>query len=146
MQAAASTWARLRRHAVFPLLVYLVLTQVLRESYPFSHYPMYSRPTSRPLKFQFLADGAGAPLPVAWHTGITPSKVGKMYGDRKEKFETEREAALDVLAYLRKQNSRRKGRALPERIQLFETEIGLKAGGFSESNRLLAEHQVQPSP
>jgi hypothetical protein len=142
MAAPASTWERLRRHAVFPLLVYLVLTQVLRESYPFSHYPMYSKPTSRPLPFQYLADETGKPLAVGTRTGITPSQVGKMYGERKKKFPDEREAALEVLKDLRARSERRKGRELPPRIQLIETTIGFKPGGFSETNRVLAEHSM----
>jgi hypothetical protein len=146
MAEQGSKWARLRRHAVFPLLVYLVLTQVLRESYPFSHYPMYSKPTSKPLKFQFLADGDGNPLPVGWHTGITPSQVGKTYGDRKGTLASEQAAAENVLLHLRTQNARRKGRPLPERIQLIETTVAMKPGGFTETNRVLAEHQVSPKP
>ena len=129
--------------AVVPLLLYLLLAQVIRENYPFSHYPMYARPTSRPLSFQFLADGSGTPLPVSWHTGVTPSQVGKLHGNRKKQHDDDaQKAAQDVLAFLRTQNAKRKGRALPPRIQLVETAIGFKDGGFTESNRVLAENQV----
>jgi hypothetical protein len=143
MAAPGSRWARLRRHAVFPLLAYLVLSQALRENYPFSHYPMYSQPSSRPLSFQFLADGSGNPLPVAWHTGMTPSQVGKLHGTRKKTHgDDAAAAAADVLAFLRTQNAKRKGRELPARIQLMETAIGFEHGGFAESNRVLAENQA----
>jgi hypothetical protein len=143
MAESASRWARLRRHAVFPLLVYLVLSQALRENYPFSHYPMYSQPSSRPLHFPFLADGSGNPLPVAWHTGMTPSQVGKLHGTRKKKHDDdEKAAAADVLAVLRTQNALRKGRELPVRIQLIDTAVGFEHGGFTESNRVLAENQA----
>ena len=128
--------------AVLPLLLYLVLTQVIRDNYPFSHYPMYSKPTSRPLKFQFLADGAGNPLPVGWHTGVTPSQVGKLHGNRKESLPSEQAAAEDVLAFLRTQNAKRKGRELPARIQLIETSIGFDHNRFVETNRVLGENQV----
>jgi hypothetical protein len=140
---AGFQWRALWRHPVFPLLVYVVLAQAIRDNYPFSAYPMYSQPTSRPLSFQYLADASGNPLPVGWHTGITPSKVGKLHGDRKKKYDDdEHKAALDVLTFLRKQNEDRKGRALPATIQLVETSIGFKDGGFAESNRVLAQHQV----
>ena len=76
-------WRRLTQLAVFPLLVYLVLTQLIRENYPFSHYPMYSRPNSKALGIQFLADGDGKPLPVVWHTGVSPSKVAKLHGAKR---------------------------------------------------------------
>lgn len=133
----------LLRHPVFPLLVYLVLAQLIRENYPFSHYPMYSQPGSDALKFQFVADGEGHPLPISWHTGVTPSQVCKMHGDRKRKHsQDEHKAAMEVLAFLRTQNSKRKGRQLPDRIQLIETSVGIEGGGFSESNRVLAEHQI----
>jgi hypothetical protein len=143
MAAPESRWVRLGRHAVFPLLVYLVLSQALRENYPFSHYPMYSQPSSRPLKFQYLADGSGKPLPVSWHTGVTPSQVGKLHGTRNKKHDDDAAAAaMDVLAFLRTQNAKRKGRELPARIQLIETSIGFDHGGFAESNRVLAENQA----
>ena len=127
---------------LLPLMAYLVLTQVIRENFPFSQYPMYSRPTSRPLKFQFLADGSGNPLPVGWHTGMTPSQVGKMHGERKKDAPSEEAAALKVLEFLRAQNAKRKGRELPARIQLVETSIGFDHSQFAETNRVLAVHQL----
>lgn len=142
LEGQKSRWSRLRRHAVFPLLVYLVLTQVFRDNYPFSHYPMYSKPTSKPLPFQYLADAEGKPLAVGTRTGITPSQVGKMYGEKKRKFPNPHDAAMEVLKDLRARSEKRKGRELPQRIQLIETTIGFKPGGFTETNRVLAEHTL----
>lgn len=136
-------WKRLVRHAVFPLLVYLVLTQLFRDNYPFSHYPMYSKPSSADLHIQFLADGAGNPLPVAWHTGVTGSKVAKLHANRMKKLNNEKAAALDVLHFLRETNEGRRGRELPEQIQLMESTIAFTDGKLVESNRVLAEDRAK---
>lgn len=132
-------WLRITHHAVFPLLIYVLLTQVFRENYPFSHYPMYSKPNSEELHLQFLADADGKPLPVVWHTGITPSKVAKLHANRLKKYHDESKAAQDVLRYLREANDGRPRRALPARVRLMETTIEFKDGRIAESSRVLAE-------
>lgn len=139
-------WKRLIRSAVFPLLVYVALTQVFRENYPFSHYPMYSKPNSESLCMQFLADGDGKPLPVAWHTGVTPSKVAKLHANRMRNHRDETAASLDVLNFLREQNADRRGRELPQSITLVETTLAYSGGGIVESNRVLAVHSTSPKP
>lgn len=139
-------WRRLARHPLFPLLVYLGLTQILRENYPFSHYPMYSRPNSGSLRMQFLADGEGKPLPVAWHTGITPSKVAKLHANRMRKLHDDRSAALEVLRFLREANAERPRRPLPARIRLMETELSVPGGRVVETHRVLAEDNPALKP
>jgi hypothetical protein len=131
---------RLVRHPIFPLMVLVTITQFTRDQFPFSHYPMYSMPTSRPLKWQYMADGEGKPLAHVYHTGISPSQVGKMFGGYKHDFATEEEAALEVLKYLRQKNTQRPKRPLPERIQLIETKVGFGDGHFIETNTVVAEH------
>ena len=61
----SSRWRPWVRHPTFPLIVLVLLTQIFRDEFPFSHYPMYSKPTSRPLKWQYMADGDGKP----WQPG-----------------------------------------------------------------------------
>ena len=139
---AAPLWKRLMQHAVFPLLVYVALTQVFRENYPFSHYPMYSRPNSESVQIQFLADGDNKPLPVAWHTGVTSSKVAKLHANRMKKHHDEKAAAIDVLHFLRETNAGRRGRELPERIRLVETTITLDNGRVVETQRVLVEDKA----
>ena len=143
--ADASVWRKclifLKISPISALLIYTVVSLMAKENYPLSNYPMYSNPTSRPLKFQFLADASGNPLPVGWHTGVTPSQVGKMTGNRKQELSSEKAAATSVLEFLRTQNAKRKGRELPARIQLIETSIGFDHNQFVETNRVLAEHQ-----
>ena len=72
------------------LAIYTVLSLVIKENYPFSHYPMYSKPSAADLHIQFLADGEGKPLPVAWHTGVTGSKVAKLQANRMKKHNNEK--------------------------------------------------------
>lgn len=139
-------WRRWVRHPLFPLLVLLVLTQSFRDEYPFSHYPMYSMPTARPLRFQYLADAEGKPLAHVYHTGVSPSQVGKMHGNAKKTHATEEEAALSVLRFLRTMNAKRPKRPLPERIRLMETLIGFGDGHFVETTKVLAEHEQKRRP
>jgi hypothetical protein len=139
-----SRWRRLVFHPVFPFLVYLALTQVIRDNYPFSHYPMYSKPNSESLSFQYLADGEGNPLPLKWHTGMTPSQLSKIHRDRLRKHPTEQEAALDVLQTVREMNEARSAkRPLPEKIELMQDTMGFsKDGKLVETKRMLAQQSV----
>ena len=50
---------------------------MLDENYPFSKYSMYSNPSSRPLRYHYLVDAAGDPIPTKFHTRLTPSKITK---------------------------------------------------------------------
>lgn len=140
-------WRRFVCHPVFPFFIYLGLTQAIRDNYPFSHYPMYSKPNSESLSFQYLADGDGKPLPLKWHTGITPSQLSKRYRESKRHNPADEAAALEVLGRMREQNDLRKGRALPERIQLMEDNIRFAADGtLVENKRSLAIHTAPNQP
>ncbi|MEI6535510.1 MAG: hypothetical protein WCN98_09240 [Verrucomicrobiaceae bacterium] len=135
----SSRWKRMIFHPVFPLIIYVLLTQLVRDEYPFSHYPMYSKPNSESVGIQFLADGNGRPLPIMFHTGLSSSQVSKLMGNREKKFATHEEAGRDVLKYIRSVNAGRRGRELPSRIQLVETTIGFKDGVLVESRQVIAE-------
>ena len=136
-------WRRLERHPIFPLLILLLLTQAIRDEFPFSHYPMYSMPPSRPLKYQFLADEHNMPLAHVYHTGISPSQVGKRHGNQKKVSANEHEAAMKVLLFLRGENAKRPKRPLPEKIRLIETKLGFGNDTFTETNTVLAEHTLK---
>lgn len=142
---AKSRWRRFVCHPIFPLIVYLPVTQLIRDNYPFSHYPMYSKPNSEALSFQYLADAEGKPLPIKWHTGITPSQLSKRYRDAKRKNPTEESAALDVLGRVREQNHQRKGHELPEHIRLMEDTLRFSEGKLVEDKRMLAEQMEAAS-
>lgn len=150
------------RHPIFPLLCLIPLTQIVRDEYPVSHYPMYSQPTSRELRFQYVAGADGRPLPVTTHTGITPSQVGKQYSRFKanlikdEEKKTGRdlddlaaiggelektiklEAGTRTLKIVRERAADRR-RPLNEKIQLVEVTLGFGDGHFLESQKVVAE-------
>jgi hypothetical protein len=154
-----SPWfQRLQRHAIFPILLYLPLSQALRDNfYPVSHFPMYSNPTSKPLKIHSLTDEEGKLLAVLTHSGVTPSHMSKMYGGfLKEKINQERKlaakegrsvkpeedffqaAAVEVLTVLRKQSLKRPAaRQLRQSIQLRESQVSVGAGAFEEKMEVL---------
>lgn len=150
---------------MWPLLAYVLLAQLGRDkAYPLSHYPMYKAPPVEGLKFHFVADADGNPLPIARHTGVTPSQVGKQFSRLKtnliqaeEKRSRRRlsdenpsaevrallarfkqEAGSQTLAFLQRQ-SEQPGRApLPRQIQLVEVSLGFGDRGFVESKRNVA--------
>ncbi len=156
-----SWFARLRRHPVFPLILFVLACQIIRDNYPFSHYPMYSRPSTKPLPFQYLADANGKPLPVVWHTGFTPSRVGKKFGTHKQELhdaelkaakrenreprpevEFKAESARLVLAFLREQSlKRKKHRQLPEDIQLRESTVWVEDGKLVRTDAVVGTLQ-----
>jgi hypothetical protein len=144
--SARPRWRRFVCHPVFPFLVYLVLTQLIRDNYPFSHYPMYSKPNSESLSFQYLADEKGNPLPIRWATGMSPSQLSKIHRNRMGKNSSEQAAALDVLQFVREQNHQRKGHELPEQIRLMEKHMAFTNGQLTESSRMLAQQTEKKEP
>ncbi len=148
----------LRRHAIFPVLVFIVASEIIRENYPFSHFPMYARPSSGTLTYCYVTDGDRNPVPLMWHTGITPARTSKMLGFRVQEVEEDErrrkkeddgpprtdaqiraEAGAEVLKYLRHMNSKREKRPLPEKIKLVEVTVGYGDGGFTERPEAIAE-------
>jgi hypothetical protein len=147
------------RHAIIPILLYLPLSQALRDNfYPVSHFPMYSQPTDKPLKIHMLTDGKGNLLPVMTRSGVTPSHMSKMYGGyhkdliQKDAKAANKEgrapvseeslmpaAAKKVLEVLRKQSLTRKAAEhLTEELQLRESQVGFGDAGFVEEVQVLA--------
>jgi hypothetical protein len=138
------------------------ITQAARDEYPFSHYPMYSQPSTRPLLFPYVADAQGQPLPISSHTGITPSQVGKKFGrthvimleeaeertgrdmddlekDPQANAEIKRAAAEVTLKFLRAQSLKRKAeRHLKGELQLIEVALSFGDGAFRETKETIA--------
>ena len=155
---AREHWFRsLRRHAIFPILVYIVVSMVLKENYPFSHFPMYSKPTARPLSYSYIADGTGRggalgePVPLLYYTGLTPSALHKSLGHYKGRYEKDESlskeeiasrAGADVLEYVRERNAPRQKwgskRFLPETIQYVRVRISYGDGTFIETPEVIA--------
>jgi hypothetical protein len=141
-------------HPLFPVGVFIVVSLTVRENYPFSHFSMYSRPSSKPLPFHYLADGEGRPLPVMKHTRMSCAALSKKMGTEKGRVEKERargdgsgssadeiklEAGRRVLADLRERSMReRKKWHLPERIQLVEVLVTVRDGRAHETSRPVA--------
>jgi hypothetical protein len=149
----------LRAHALFPILLYLPLSQALRDNhYPVSHFPMYSNPTAKPLNIHSLTDATGTLLPVMNSCGVTPSHMSKMYGGYLKKMISDepknahREgraprgeeelfplAAQEVLRVLREHSLKRGQKwQLRQAIQLRESQVGFSPAGFTEAQHVLA--------
>lgn len=159
METESTHWfKRLRKHAVFPVVAYIAVSMVLKENYPFSHFPMYSDPSSKPLSYSYIADGTGKdgalgePLPLLYHTGLSPSKIDKRFGHHRGEFEDDdslsqaqidSRAAAKVLDYIRKRNEpRRPKRALPETVQYVRVRITHGDDVFIETPAVVAESHV----
>lgn len=154
------TWSFLR-HPLFPVLCLILLTQVVRDQYPVSHYPMYKQPTSENLLYHFVTDAADKPLPIKWHTNVTPSQVGKKFGRHKtdlvakeekkrgKKFDelpaelaasSAKSAGVETLTFLREVSLKQKGnRRLTQGLRLHEVVLAFGDDGFTERDGVVAE-------
>lgn len=154
------------RHPIFPLLCLIPITQLVRDQYPVSHYPMYKQPTSDSLGYHFVTDASDKPLPIKWHTSITASQVGKKFGRHKTdtiaKEEKKRGARFDevpealaqsaskaageeTLKFLRDQSLKQKReRQLKQGLRLHEVILAFGDRGFTERDTVVAE--LPPAP
>lgn len=73
------------RHALFPMLVLVVFSLIVDETYPFSDFPMYSRFPAY-TEYYYFADGEGEPLPTKDCFGVSASAMKKMYVNRVKKL------------------------------------------------------------
>jgi hypothetical protein len=160
---------RFFQHPIFPLVCLIPLTQIVRDEYPISHYPMYSQPTSRELRYQYVAGPDGKPLPITIHTGITPSQVGKQYSkfkanlirdeekrsgrdlDDLEEIGGELERGIKETAGRRtlefmKDRAQDRRRPLPPTIKLVEVALGFGEGHFTEREKVVAELSAGGAP
>jgi hypothetical protein len=146
MSVAEQLRARLdRRHLLLiALAAFSVLSLVLRENYPFSHFPMYGNP-GNDVYYHWLADEQQQPLPVAQLTGKTAAQLGKMIRSHKEaaakklKVSAKKlpQSELDVLyretlAYLRQQSANVK-QSLPAKLKLVRTDVTYTDGQLTET-------------
>ncbi|MCB1091266.1 MAG: hypothetical protein KDL87_07040 [Verrucomicrobiae bacterium] len=137
-----------------PLFVFCLVSMVTGEFYPFSPFSMYSNPSPVPLRFCYVADGEGEPLPILWHTGVSPASLTKKYGHhrgeieeaigRKERpemtdEEVRAEAGLEVLKWLRNLSMNRAKRELTDPLQLVEISVSTDGHGLTETSRAVAE-------
>jgi hypothetical protein len=151
MIASDSTtpWYRLLLHTPLPTLaIFVTVSLILKENYPFSHFPMFSSPTA-PRNYHMVTDAGGRPLPIAILTGVTPLKIGKMHWKKSQEREAiagksgehdsaGRDQAIgrEICGMLRRQAIRR-GQTLPEGVQLYRVEIQFDDGKFKETKHLV---------
>lgn len=127
--------------------VFCALSLVLKENFPFSHYPMYSDPD--PISaYYHLEDAEGKVLPLTQLTGVRGPNLGKILrkrlSDQAKKLDVgvkslPREAvdgvARDTLAYLRTQAKHSK-QVLPEKLRIMFTTIQFVDGKVEEKREV----------
>jgi hypothetical protein len=149
--SAASRWWR---HPVVPVLVFCLVSKLAGEFYPLSPFSMYSNPSPVPLRVCYVADGEGEPLPILWHTGVTPASLTKKYGHHRGRIseaikrgkrpaisdeEIRAEAGQEVLEWVRELSMGRKKRELTDPVQLVEIAVSADENGLKETSRVVAE-------
>jgi hypothetical protein len=145
---SAIPWYRLALQTpLTTLAIFVAGSLILKETYPFSHFPMFSSPTA-PRAYYMVTDSAGQPLPISKLTGVTPPKIGKMHWRKSRQSErgTEKgeggnagrndEVGREICGMLRDQAARR-GQILPPGLQLFRVEIKYNDGKLNETKELL---------
>ena len=145
------SWLRQTRFRC--LLVMTLLCLVLRENYPFSHFPMYSS-FSRSTYFLYLADEKGAPLPTK-RFGLTSSTLKKIFDSQRRKalqnipgsYSDRVRAAEDTagrasLRYLdRLAANRPQFQSLLHGVQLVHVRVALPADKLVLETRTLVTHE-----
>lgn len=148
---------------VLPALI--LLTQIVKEFYPFSHFPMYSNPTDQPSVVVYAVDADerakdGGYLPVSMERvfGVRAASTKKrLYSNIKNRAkdlgidkedlpeEELSEIASDLLEYLRRQ-ARKIGKEdqLPPRLALVHGEIHAEIGiKLHRVDEIIAEEETQ---
>ena len=164
-QNKSEKWAwfhTLRRHPIFPVLVFILASKVIGEFYPISPFSMYSNPTSRPLRYCYVADGSGKAIPIHFHTSISPSRITKMQRHNRTEVEEahdlamkkgeadtpltdaeiRRQAGLIVLNYLVDASVKKKKEEkllTGKDLQLVEVAISIEGGQLIETPVVVAE-------
>jgi hypothetical protein len=67
--AAREPWYRLFLHTpLTALAIFVILSLIAKENYPFSNFPMYASPSAERAYF-VITDGEGNPIPIGTLTG-----------------------------------------------------------------------------
>lgn len=145
-----AAWYWLKRTPLVVMVVYCVISLVLEENYPFTHYPMYSNPSAE-RSYYLVSDGDGKPLPVAELTGITCPKIGKMFRTKASEVAAEMKVSKsslgpeqlqaigsEIFTQLR-HYAKDMHTALPPKLQLSRVDISYDNGRVIETPQLLAK-------
>ena len=134
------------------LLVLTAACLVLREQYPFSHFPMYSSFGDNTY-YVHLADGTGKPLPTLPTTGMMTATLKKMYDTELRKevarlrrsrrrltTEEKRPAGERVLLALNRSLwAQQQAPQFSPPLRIYEVNISCSAGRFEKRSELIAE-------
>jgi hypothetical protein len=162
-----AAWFRANwRHPAMALPALVMLTQMLEEFYPFSHFPMYSNPTAEPSALVFVIDADkrsedGGYIPVSMERvfGVRAAKTKKILytrlfdradelGVKKQELTPRQvtEVASTVLSYLRdRAEDIGKADRLPPRLALVHVEIHAEVGvALHQNESIIAEETAAP--
>ena len=142
-------WPRLLWHTpLTALILFVTVCLIAKENFPFSNFPMYSRPNAERGYF-LITDGEGQPIPVGSLTGVSASQVGKAYRKKSKELgrqphplsgqsraERDRLVGAEIFQMLREQAAKR-GKDLPKSLQLHLVEIRFEGGEIKEKQRVL---------
>ena len=128
------------RHPASVIVWITLFCIVVKENYPFSHFPMYSGFSDRTYFYYFAQEGDPIEAKRIFKTSIPRSK--KLMGNYKDEGEKanpeaedeaiEREAGRELLAYLRESTTRKEiyAEILSKPISLMRKNIEYKDGEF----------------
>ncbi len=133
------------------LWLFTLLNLLIRESFPFSHFPMYSK-FSDFTYYVFIADEFGEPIPLKENFGIRTTFLKKIYitevralnpkgiATRKLPQALLNEAGIRLLERVRSfPAARRVANHKFERIRLYQVNVTLEKGLIRREKCLIAE-------
>ena len=141
-----------RLRCLLPFLAISAACLLVREQYPFSHFPMYSS-FSPGTDYVYIADGAGKALPSFRTLGISTATLKKMLqtevrlerlrrpGRGRPSTESKRVAAERLLARFRRADAAGRIGDLPQVLRLYEVRIRLKGRELMKETTLVAQSQ-----
>ena len=135
-----------------PMWLLAAICLLVREQYPFSHFPMYSS-FSRSTYYVYLADAAGQPLATQPTAGMSTPTLKKVFDTELRKevrrlqtsqrllpAEERRAVAERVLARL-KESAAARNASFPANLRLYQVNIRLAQGRYEKETMLLGELQ-----
>lgn len=140
-------------------LLFVALCLILKENFPFSHFPMYQSFSDYSF-IVYVADKNGAPIPVQTVTGIKTSKIKKIFKNEQEAERARLEEAgtkIEGYRFMTKQqrksageaalvsifkNTKAKGEAALREaapLRIYYVHLRMGDSGFEREEELIAE-------
>ena len=133
------------------LFIITLLNLILKENYPFSHYPMYSR-FSRSTFYIFVTNEKDEPLPLRSFCGVSAAILRKMYesflyqstkkrSNKIEELTSEdlKPISKSILDYVKTSAEKKKSKIDFKSLRLYEATISIDNGSISRERKLLNE-------